>query len=167
MERLTERTGEGQAIPRMDLRRNGHQRCMERLAEYEDTGLTPEEIMAGKLQTGWIPVEEPLPEDDKYILLSFENFTVPLVGHYEKDEEGGAFYLGDEDESCVSYRLFVIAWMPLPEPYKPKELSETRDCFTPEEGNPYPLCTGNGLAECEDCQLRADWEPEDPYGVER
>lgn len=36
MERLTERTGEGQAIPRMDLRNNGHQKCMERLAEYED-----------------------------------------------------------------------------------------------------------------------------------
>ena len=36
MERLTERTGEGQAVPRMDLKNNGHQRCMERLAEYED-----------------------------------------------------------------------------------------------------------------------------------
>lgn len=36
MERLTERTGEGQAIPRMDLKSNGHQKCMERLAEYED-----------------------------------------------------------------------------------------------------------------------------------
>ncbi len=36
MDRLTERTGEGQAIPRMDLKNNGHQRCMERLAEYED-----------------------------------------------------------------------------------------------------------------------------------
>lgn len=38
MERLTERTGEGQAIPRMDLKNNGHQKCMERLAEYEDLG---------------------------------------------------------------------------------------------------------------------------------
>lgn len=36
MDRLTERTGEGQAIPRMDLKNNGHQKCMERLAEYED-----------------------------------------------------------------------------------------------------------------------------------
>ena len=36
MERLTERTGEGQAIPKMRLRNNGHQRCMDRLAEYED-----------------------------------------------------------------------------------------------------------------------------------
>lgn len=45
MERLTERTGEGQAIPRMDLKNNGHQRCMERLAEYEDF----EEIFRSKM----------------------------------------------------------------------------------------------------------------------
>ena len=30
--------------------------------------------------TSWIPVEERLPEDDNYILLSFENFSLPLVG---------------------------------------------------------------------------------------
>ena len=42
---MTERTGEGQAIPRMDLKNNGHQRCMERLAEYEDF----EEIFRSKM----------------------------------------------------------------------------------------------------------------------
>ena len=40
------------------------------------------------------------------------------------------------------------------------------DCFIPEKDNPYPLCIGRELEECENCQLRADWEPEDPYGVE-
>ena len=44
MERLTERIGEGKAIPRMDLRRNGHDRCMEKLAQYEEAGLEPWEI---------------------------------------------------------------------------------------------------------------------------
>lgn len=44
MDRLTEYIGEN-AIPRVDLRRNGHGRCVNRLAEYEDTGLTPEECM--------------------------------------------------------------------------------------------------------------------------
>lgn len=122
MERLTERTGEGQAIPRMDLRNNGHQRCMERLAEYEDTGLAPEEIMAGKLSAGWIPAEERLPETDKYILVSFENYPLADIARYEADEEGGAFYPGDEDRSYVSYGLFVNAWMPLPEPYRPEEI---------------------------------------------
>lgn len=43
---------------------------------------------------------------------------------------------------------------------------EDRSCFVPEENNPYPLCVGRGRKECENCQLRADWEPENPYGVE-
>ena len=39
MERLTEWIGEGEdrkAIPRMDLKNNGHERCVRKLAEYED-----------------------------------------------------------------------------------------------------------------------------------
>lgn len=37
----------------------------------------------------------------------------------------------------------------------------TKECFTPEENNPYPLCIGKDKPECVNCQLRADWEPED------
>lgn len=40
---------------------------------------------------------------------------------------------------------------------------DTKDCFTPEENNPYPLCVGQGKEECKDCQLRADWEPDDEH----
>lgn len=43
---------------------------------------------------------------------------------------------------------------------------DTTDCFMPEKDNPYPLCVGRDLDTCKDCQRRADWEPEDPYGVE-
>lgn len=69
---------------------------------------------------GWIPVEERLPEDDRYILLSFENFSLPLVGRYEENEKGGAFYLGDcdEEDTCISNDLYVNAWTYLPERYK-------------------------------------------------
>ena len=73
---------------------------------------------------GWIPLEEDLPEPSRYVLLSFSNFSMPQVGRYEEDEQGGAFYLGDEEESCVSQLLFVNAWMPLPEPYTCKESEE-------------------------------------------
>jgi len=83
-----------------------------RLKEYEDL----EE--QGKLLKKWTPAEEP-PADEGYILLSFENFGIPLVGRYEEDEEGGGiFYLGDEEASCISQDLIVNAWMPLPEPYE-------------------------------------------------
>ena len=69
---------------------------------------------------GWIPVEEELPETDKYILLSFSNFSIPCVGRYEEDENGGTFYVGDDDETCVSQDMFVNAWMNLPAQYQPK-----------------------------------------------
>lgn len=68
----------------------------------------------------WIPVEECLPDNCKYILLSFANFSVPSVGIYED----GAFYVGDEEETCVSQDMFVNAWQPLPEPYQQKESEE-------------------------------------------
>ncbi len=70
---------------------------------------------------GWIPVEECLPDNSEYILLSFANFSIPLVGRYEEDSDGGAFYVGDEEDSCVSQDLFVNAWQPLPEPYRKGE----------------------------------------------
>ena len=70
---------------------------------------------------GWIPVEEDLPEPNKYVLLSFSNCSTPEIGRYEEDNKGGAFYLGDEEETCISQMFFVNAWMPLPEPYKESE----------------------------------------------
>lgn len=36
MERLTEWIDENKAIPKMDVKRNGHQRCMNKLAKFED-----------------------------------------------------------------------------------------------------------------------------------
>ena len=45
MERLTEWIPEEhKAIPRIDLRSNGYEKCATRLAEYEDIGLTVEEV---------------------------------------------------------------------------------------------------------------------------
>lgn len=73
-------------------------------------------------KTGWIPVEERLPKTDTFILLPFENFSLPLVGRYEEDRDGGAFYVGDDEETCVSQDMFVNAWRPLPKPYRPKEM---------------------------------------------
>lgn len=76
---------------------------------------------AAEYNNGWIPVEKRLPENDNYILLSFENFSIPIVGRYEEDENGGAFCVGDESETCVSQDLFVNAWQPLPKPYQKGE----------------------------------------------
>lgn len=67
---------------------------------------------------GWIPCSEMLPDNNNYILMSFENSSIPMVGRYEEDETGGAFYIGIQDETCISRDLFVNAWKPLPDPFE-------------------------------------------------
>ena len=61
----------------------------------------------------WHDIDEP-PTRGEYVLLSFSNFSVPLVGRYEEDETGGAFYIGDELTSAASQEIFVNGWLPLP-----------------------------------------------------
>lgn len=113
--------------------------CLCKLKDYEDIGPSPEQLKkidelfsevckeVGQLKqkvndAGWIPVEQRLPETDDYILLSFANISLPQIGRYEEtDDGGGAFYIGDDGKSLISYGLFVDAWMPLPDPYRPEE----------------------------------------------
>lgn len=87
--------------------------------------------MAKKPEFGrWIPVGEMLPDSDEYILLSFDNFTLPDIGRYEVGSDGsGAFYPGYDNKSYVSYGLFVNAWMPLPERYE----AEAKDTPTKKQ----------------------------------
>ena len=67
----------------------------------------------------WIPCSERLPEDESYILVSFENSTMPDIARYEEnDGENDKFYPGDVEETYAHYGLVVNAWMPLPESYK-------------------------------------------------
>lgn len=66
----------------------------------------------------WIDARYEVPSTNRYILLSFSNIPMPAIGRYELDENGGAFYIEDEDESCVTFGAFVNAWMELPERYK-------------------------------------------------
>ena len=72
----------------------------------------------------WIDADI-IPIGRQYILLSFDNFTVPQIGRYEEDEDGGGeYYIGDETESCLSQNLYVNAWMELPEPYVKEALND-------------------------------------------
>lgn len=77
------------------------------------------ENMDDEKENGWIPVDERLPETDDYILLSFANYSIPLVGRYEEDKDGGGnFYVGDDLISCLGNDLYVNAWMSLPKCYE-------------------------------------------------
>lgn len=81
----------------------------------------PEEELATDINVGdkWIPTEHEVPADNRYILLSFENYTLLAIGRYEEAEDGsGNFHIGDEERSCLSLGLIVNAWQELPERYK-------------------------------------------------
>lgn len=91
---------------------------IERLAAYEDTDLTPQEIYSLKagtilkaLRTEWIPVEERLPEESLNSVIGWDEYRERccFVQYY-----AGSWHLGDES-------VRIIAWMPLPEAYQKEE----------------------------------------------
>lgn len=95
---------------------------VERLAEYEDTGLEPAEVLKLKKNTvRWIPVTERLPERNKSVLLCMKSRPSRTgmciqTGSYDNGfwfAQGAAGY-----ESLATFEFHVLAWMPLPEPYR-------------------------------------------------
>lgn len=88
----------------------------ERLAQYEDTGLSPEEVKKDR----WIPCSERLPETngkDASYLVYVPSFGAVDIADYHPDVDEWTFM-------CLP--VTVTHWQPLPEP--------------PEEGD-----AGNGL----------------------
>ncbi|MFR5804610.1 MAG: DUF551 domain-containing protein [[Clostridium] symbiosum] len=63
----------------------------------------------------WIPVEERLPEQGQEVIVSCQNSNGDYVTHDEYDWDYCA-WASDADD--------IIAWMPLPEPYRPEMLRE-------------------------------------------
>lgn len=64
---------------------------------------------------GWIPVEEKLPEEKTEVLCCFENGTVQSLWQNWKNDGLGDYF----DDDLMPTK--IIAWRPLPEPYRPKE----------------------------------------------
>jgi hypothetical protein len=110
--------------------------AMQRLAEYEDLGVDPEQIkemdrlfteicrelgalknlrQQGKLEDDWNPADEP-PSDDRAILVSLSNALTPVKAYYKRDNDGsGAYCFVDrKSRSLVSIGLIVNGWMDLP-----------------------------------------------------
>lgn len=93
----------------------------ERLKSYEIYDERNVTVAHAEKTNRWIPVDERLPENSDYVLLSFANCSDPLIGRYEQQEDGsGNWYLGDcdEEDTCLANDLFVNAWMPLPVRYE-------------------------------------------------
>lgn len=87
-------------------------------------------------QMRWIPVTERLPETNEDILLSFEAFSFTAAGRYEKDNDGGAFYFSDREESCMTLGYRVNAWMPWPKSYSADEPDDESAILPPDGTRP-------------------------------
>ncbi len=118
MERLTHKRSNG--IKEGYWSPNKKEELVKRLAEYENTGLSPADVEElRRQQDRWIPVEERLPEGDEFVLATvsgiYNNITfssaIQLAGYCEDD---GWFIEGYPDWDAPE----VIAWKPLPKPYK-------------------------------------------------
>lgn len=128
MKRLTHARSNG--IKTGYLSPNKKEELINRLAEYEDTGLTPQEIYSLKASTilkvirgEWIPVEEALPENpDVMVLVQVSGWPVKNIelidacklAQYDP-KEGWILEMWPEWEDA-----HPIAWMPLPEMYNAK-----------------------------------------------
>ena len=66
--------------------------------------------VAKEYGNGWIPCSERLPEDKHSVLVTTKNGTIWTAFYNEDYDE----WLDDIDEGPLS----VIAWQPLPAPYK-------------------------------------------------
>ena len=96
------------------------QEIIDRLAAYEDTGLTPEEVQ----QMRWIPVEERLPEEQgQYIVFADGKVTTDcfcvcndIKRWLRYDGRLNAFYIDPYSSKPTREPPYprVTHWMPLP-----------------------------------------------------
>lgn len=80
------------------------------MGKYEDTRMEQEEL---RKSLQWIPAEEQLPENERSVLLCGAQGWVD-IGWYTQ----GVWRTGF---SAAEITKDVVAWMPLPEPYRAQE----------------------------------------------
>ena len=93
-----------------------------------------EKIIRKHMNNGWISVEECLPEDDVDVLITYadiddENYTDICITTYGYAYFGGHKLDFKEWKSPFEYfkkNYKVIAWRPLPEPYRPERSDKER-----------------------------------------
>ena len=101
------------------------------IAEYPDDVLTHCDIEAAptidleNLQPQWIPVTERLPESSQDVLITRRRTrgTVRVMKAFYMPSDNGGIWASQ----CGICTTGVIAWMPMPEPYKPEKIEDNDD----------------------------------------
>lgn len=107
---------------------NKKEELVKRLAEYENTGLSPADVGELRRQQRryhWIPVEERLPEDNNEefydsVIVTLDSGRV-AEGCYRKAEKEWLVDAPDGHHFSENQTGHVVAWQPLPEPYGEKK----------------------------------------------
>lgn len=89
----------------------------EMIEEQRENAKTQREI-AEEYNNGWIPCSERLPEDDSICIVTVEypnNETMVDYGWF--DRNGVCWFVGMHEFRTSN----VLAWQPLPEPYKERD----------------------------------------------
>jgi hypothetical protein len=142
MERLTEKNKDGEYYYKACFDEdcaNPDPRCpcseckaeykfCERLGQYEDTGLAPEQIRemdrmyrdkCEELEGKWIPVSKRLPSEDEFIKSYIRSvYAAEFIVMIQGANQPTCLYFRDGnwfDEQRNYYK--VVAWMPMPDPY--------------------------------------------------
>lgn len=130
MERLTSRDSKGNlCLCNKEVYGNNQDiyNAIAVLEDYENTGITPEQLqvineeytkMAKELaefrkQNQWIPVSERLPDYNEEVLITDGKYVTIDERYFLENTEDGEAYTWD-----INGWDDVVAWMPLPEPYK-------------------------------------------------
>lgn len=60
----------------------------------------------------WIPCEERLPSEQNQYLVSLEGYCKPMIAYFSTENKKWYWY------NSTAKMRYVIAWQPLPQPYK-------------------------------------------------
>lgn len=85
---------------------------------YRD-GIAIMNLPSAKTEQRWIPCSERLPEDEQNVLVTYKTTDKIHLCQYHDDGSKNPWY--SYIDQCRAHMNVVLAWMPLPEPWRGEE----------------------------------------------